>query len=125
LFHDQVKKEARLSGAMAQCCFDTATWMWKSYREAHKTWRREVAISRWESDKFWLAKLLRRKPQEPFTNGTSGKVPIWFDGRIGARDATVLAAMDSTETKQIMTHDDVFKQLGCLDVIDSIPSTDS
>jgi hypothetical protein len=44
---------------------------------------------------------------------------------IGARDATVLAAMDSTETKQIMTHDDVFKQLGCLDVIDSIPSTDS
>ncbi len=69
---------------MAQCCFDTAAWMWKSYRKAHKTWRREVAIARGEGDKFWLAKLLRREPQEPFTNGTSGKVPIWFDGRIGS-----------------------------------------
>ena len=24
LFHDQVRKETKLSGAMAQCCFDTA-----------------------------------------------------------------------------------------------------
>jgi predicted nucleic acid-binding protein len=40
---------------------------------------------------------------------------------IGGRDATVLAAMDSTGTKQIITHDDVFKRLGYLDVIDPIP----
>ena len=29
LFHGQVKKETKLSGAMAQCCFDTAAWMWE------------------------------------------------------------------------------------------------
>jgi len=85
LFHDQVKEQTKLSGAMTQCCFDTATWMWSSYREAHKTWRREVAVaSRREGNKFQLRKLLRREPQEPFSNGTSGKVPIWFDGRIGS-----------------------------------------
>jgi hypothetical protein len=27
LFHDKVKKEAKLGGAMSQCCFDTAAWM--------------------------------------------------------------------------------------------------
>ncbi len=69
---------------MAQCCCDTATWMWKSYHKAHKTWRREVAFARGEGGKFWLTKLLGREPQEPFTNGASGKVPIWFDGRIGS-----------------------------------------
>jgi transposase len=84
LFHDQVKEQTKLSGALTQCCFDTAAWMWSSCREAHKAWRREVTIARREGDKFWLAKLLRREPQEPFSNGTNGKVPIWFDGRIGS-----------------------------------------
>jgi transposase len=58
--------------------------MWWSYREAHKAWRRNVAIARREGDKWWLRKLLRREPQEPFTNGMNGKVPIWFDSRFGA-----------------------------------------
>ena len=40
---------------------------------------------------------------------------------IGGRDATVLAAMDSAGTKQIITHDYVFKRLQYLDVIDPIP----
>ena len=84
LFYEDVKEKAKLSGALAQCCFDTAAWMWSSYREAHNAWRREVTIARREGDKFWLAKLLRRKPQEPFSNGINGKVPIWFDGRIGS-----------------------------------------
>jgi len=83
-FHEELKAETKLSGAMTQCCFDTAAWMWKSYREAYNTWRREVAIARRESDKNWLRKLLRRKPQEPFMNGINGKIPIWFDGRIGS-----------------------------------------
>jgi len=43
LFHARVKEQAKLSGAMAQCCFDTAAWMWKSYREAHETWRRSLS----------------------------------------------------------------------------------
>jgi len=83
LFYGQVKRDAKL-GTMTQCCFDTAAWMWWSYREAHKAWRRNVAIARRESDKWWLRKLLRREPQEPFTNGMHGKVPIWFDSRFGA-----------------------------------------
>jgi len=84
LFHEHVKQQAELSGAMAQCCFDAASWMWRSSREAHKTWRRNVAIARREGDKWWLRKLLQREPQEPFTNGMNGKVSIWFDTRIGS-----------------------------------------
>ena len=76
-FYMQVKKDAKLV-SLTQCCFDTASWMWRSYREAHKAWRRNVAIARREGDKWWLRKLLRREPQEPFTNGMNGKVPIWF-----------------------------------------------
>jgi len=82
-FYEQVKSDAKL-GTMAQCCFDTAAWMWWSYREAHKAWRRNVSIARGEDDGWWLRKLLRREPQEPFTNGMCGKVPIWFDSRFGA-----------------------------------------
>ena len=84
LFHAGVKEQVKLSSAMTQCCFDTASWMWRSYREAHKAWRRNVAIARREGEKKWLRKLLRREPQEPFTNGMKGKVSIWFDGRIGS-----------------------------------------
>jgi len=82
-FYDEVKAEAKL-GAMTQCCFDTAAWMWSSYHELHRAWRRNVAIARREGDKKWLRKLLRREPQEPFSHGMNGKVPIWFDKRFGA-----------------------------------------
>jgi transposase len=84
LFHARVKEQAKLSGAITQCCFDTAAWMWWSYREAHKAWRMEVAIARREGDIKWLRKLLRREPQPSFMNGMQGKVPIWFDSRIGS-----------------------------------------
>ena len=83
LFYWQVKKDAKL-GTMTQCCFDTAAWMWSGHREAHKAWRREVAIARRNGDRKWLRKLLQREPQEPFTNGMKGKVPIWFDSRFGS-----------------------------------------
>ena len=82
LFYGQVKRDAKL-GTMAQCCFDTSAWMWRSYREVHKAWGRQVAIARRNEDRKWLHKLLRREPQEPFTNGLKGKVPIWFDNRFG------------------------------------------
>ena len=84
LFHARVKEQAKLSGAITQCCFDTAAWMWRGYREAHKAWRREVAVARRDGDRKWLRKLLRRQPREPFSNGIQGKVPIWFDNRIGS-----------------------------------------
>jgi transposase len=82
-FYEQVKCDAKL-GTIVQCCFDTAAWMWASYRELHKAWRRNVAIARREGDKWQLRKLLRREPQEPFSNGMGDKVPIWFDSRFGA-----------------------------------------
>lgn len=75
-FHEYVKEQAKLSGPMTQCCFDTAGWMWKSYREAHKAWRREVASARREGNKFWLRKLLRRAPQEPFSRRMNSKISI-------------------------------------------------
>jgi transposase len=84
LFHARVKEQAKLSGAITQCCFDTAAWMWRGYREAHKAWRREVAVARRDGDRKWFRKLLRRQPREPFSNGMQGKVPIWFDNRIGS-----------------------------------------
>jgi len=52
--------------------------------EAHKAWRRKITIARKDGDKRWLRKLLRREPQDPFTNGMQRKVPIWFDSRFGA-----------------------------------------
>jgi len=82
-FYGQVKRDAKL-GTMTQCCFDTAAWMWRSYHEAHKAWRRNVAIAQREGEWKWLQKLLRREPQEPFTNGMQRKVPIWFDNRFGS-----------------------------------------
>jgi len=84
LFHAGVKEQVKLSGAVTQCCFDTAAWMWWSYREAHEAWRREVAIARREGEKKWFRKLLGREPQEPFRNGLKGKAAIWFDVRIGS-----------------------------------------
>jgi hypothetical protein len=57
LFHARVREQAKLSGAITQCCFDTAAWMWWSYREAHKAWRMEAAIARREGDGKWLRKL--------------------------------------------------------------------
>jgi transposase len=84
LFYEHVKEKAKLSGALAQCRFDTAAWMWKSYWEAYKAWRREVTITRRDGDRNRLRKLLRREPQEPFSRGVNGKVPTWFDGRIGS-----------------------------------------
>jgi len=86
-FYERVKRDAKL-GSLTQCCFDTAAWMWWGYREAHKAWRRNIAIARKERDKQWLRKLLRREPHEPFTNGMNGKVPIWFDSRFGSIEKT-------------------------------------
>ena len=83
-FYEQVKAEARLPGHMVQCCFDTATWMWRSHRQLHREWRRRVAETKRNGDHKWLRKLLRREPEKPFSRGLSGKVPIWFDRQLGS-----------------------------------------
>ena len=79
-FYKQVRVETGLPSAMAQCCFDTASWMWKSYRKQLAEWKRKLRRAEGKGRE----KLLKRQPQKPLSNGTSGKVPVWFDCRIGS-----------------------------------------
>jgi putative transposase len=83
-FYEQVKAETRLPGHMVQCCFDTAKWMWRSYRALRREWGWQVAQARRNGDSRWLRKLLKREPQKPFSKGMTGKVPIWFDSVLGS-----------------------------------------
>jgi transposase len=83
-FYLQIKAETKLPGHMVQCCFDTAKWMWRSYRELHREWRWQLAQARRNGDWRWLRKLLKREPQKPFTKGMTRKVPIWFDAQLGS-----------------------------------------
>jgi len=78
-FCEQVKEECKLPSTMVQCCFDTASWMWWSYRDRLKDWSWKVKRAK----EGWR-RLVKRKPQKPFTNGMHGKVPVWFDYRIGS-----------------------------------------
>jgi len=80
MFSEQIKKESNLPSAMIQCCFDSASWMWRGYREQLKDWNWELKRAKGE----WRKKLLKRTPQKPFSKGMKGKVPIWFDYRIGS-----------------------------------------
>jgi len=79
-FYEQVKVESGLPVAMVQCCFDTASWMWKSYRKQLTEWECRMRKAKGK----WRKKLLKRQPQKPFSKGNGRKVPIWFDYRIGA-----------------------------------------
>jgi predicted nucleic acid-binding protein len=42
---------------------------------------------------------------------------------IGGRDSVILATMKATSTKRIATHDEVFKKIENLEVIDPIPKS--
>jgi len=79
-FHEQVKAETGLPAAMVQCCFDTSSWMWKSYGKQLAEWKHRMKRAKGE----WHKKLLKRQPQKPFTNGINRKAPVWFDYRIGS-----------------------------------------
>ena len=79
-FYEQVKQESRLPAAMVQCCFETAAWMWTSYRSQPAEWKRRMRRAKGK----WREKLLKRQPREPFSNGFARKIPVWFDHRIGS-----------------------------------------
>jgi len=79
-FYERVKRESDLPAAMVQCCFDTASWMWKSYRMQLAEWKRRMRGAKGK----WREKLLKRQPLRPFSNGITHKVPVWFDYRIGS-----------------------------------------
>ncbi|MBS7620052.1 type II toxin-antitoxin system VapC family toxin [Candidatus Bathyarchaeota archaeon] len=42
---------------------------------------------------------------------------------IGGRDSVILATMITTDTKRIATHDEVFKKVENLEVVDSVPQS--
>jgi len=79
-FYEQVKAESGLPAAMVQCCFDGASWAWKSYQMQLAEWKCRMRRARGK----WREKLLKRQPLRPFLNGISHKVPVWFDYRIGS-----------------------------------------
>jgi len=85
-FYDQVKTESGLPAAMVQCCFDTASWMWKSYRKQLMDWERKMRRAKGK----WREKLLKREPKKPFSNGISRKIPVWFDYRIGSIEKSTI-----------------------------------
>jgi len=60
-FYERVKTESELPSAMVQCCFDTASWVWKSYREQLAEWKHQMERAKGK----WREKLLRRQPQKP------------------------------------------------------------
>jgi len=78
-----VKEQTGLSAGFVQCCGDIALWMWWSYEEQRKIWLRKLKVAERRGDEKWLEKLLKREPNKPFAEGINGKVPIWFDYRIG------------------------------------------
>lgn len=84
----KVQYETELPAAMVQCCFDTANWMWNSYRHLRRDWSIKVDQAQRDGDAKWLSKLLEREPQKPFSKGMRRKIPIWFDERIGSIEAS-------------------------------------
>jgi putative transposase len=77
----ELLEQTELPAAIVQCCYDTAKWAWRSYRQLHREWIRKVAEARRTDDHRRLLKLLKREPQKPsfFSNGVQHKIPIWFD----------------------------------------------
>jgi len=83
IFEHKVKEQTGLSAGFVQCCGDTALWMWQGYGEQRKTWLRKLRIAQKRGNEKLVKKLLRREPSQPFANGNTRKIPIWFDYRIG------------------------------------------
>jgi putative transposase len=79
----QVKERTGLSAGFVQCCGDAALWMWRSYRELHRTWAKTVKMAESRKEQEWLKKLKRREPTKPLSSGVKRKIPIWFDYRVG------------------------------------------
>jgi len=87
-FEQEVRERTGLSAGFVQCCADTALWMRKSYWKLHREWRQKVARAQRVGDERWLRKLMKREPQQPFSNGLQHKIPIWFDYRIGSLEVS-------------------------------------
>jgi putative transposase len=96
-----IQTRTGLSSGFAQTCRDKALWMFKSYRELHREWQRE--IERLETSIASCKKRLARKSttkdtkrlrklqhklyrwnkRQPSPPTIRGKVPVMFDYRVG------------------------------------------
>jgi len=100
-YRQDIQTLTGLSSGFAQACRDKALWMFKSYRELHRDWQRDIkrlekSITKCKKrlarkstvkDKKRLRKLqhklYRWKKREPSPPTIRGKVPIMFDYRVG------------------------------------------
>jgi putative transposase len=100
-YRTDVENLTGLSSGFVQACRDKALWMFKSYRELHREWQREItrleksivscqkrlAKKSTAKDKKRLRKLqhklYRWKKRQPSPPTIRGKVPIMFDYRVG------------------------------------------
>jgi putative transposase len=79
----RVKQRTELSAGFVQCCGDTALWMWRSYRELHRTWAKTVKMAETSKEQERLKKLRSSEPKKPLSRVGRHKIPIWFDYRVG------------------------------------------
>jgi putative transposase len=100
-YRKDIQTRTGLSSGFVQACRDKALWMFKSYRELHRDWQREIerleksianckkrlAKKSTTTYKKRLRKLQRKlyrwKKRQPSLPTIRGKVPIMFDYRVG------------------------------------------
>ena len=100
-YRKDVEHITGLSSGFVQACRDKALWMFKSYRELHREWQRDIkrlekSITTCKNhltkkstakDRKRLRKLqhklYRWKKREPSPPTIRGKVPVMFDYRVG------------------------------------------
>ncbi len=78
-----VREKTGLSSGFIQQAEDKALWMWLSYEELHREWKRKLDKAKTGSK--WHRKLLKREPSTPCNSKRSNlkKIPTRFDVRTG------------------------------------------
>jgi len=87
----KIREKTGLSSGFIQQAEDKALWMWRSYEELHREWRRKLYKAK--KDSKWHKKLLKREPSTPCNSKRSklGKIPTRFDNRTGEIQRASLA----------------------------------
>ncbi len=86
-----VREKTGLSSGFIQQAEDKALWMWRSYDELHREWRK--MLYRAKQGTRWHGKLLKREPSKPCSSIHSKlkKTPTRFDVRTGEVQIASLA----------------------------------
>ncbi|MCW3991435.1 MAG: hypothetical protein NWE79_01910 [Candidatus Bathyarchaeota archaeon] len=86
-----VREKTGLSSGFIQQAEDKTLWMWRSYDELHREWRK--MLNRAKQGTRWHRKLMKRKPSKPCSSKHSKlkKPPTRFDVRTGEIQTASLA----------------------------------